>query len=302
MEEADFELDLLHDLTDNAEMSEDELEKELKELEEENKVRDEKEVTKSRKSEERTPPVEYEKSSRDVIGSKRKSNDKTYHRKNKISLKTFYDDLGEKDRRDLDRDRYSDKRKESSSSSRRLACREKSKNSHSHHTHTRTYNHSHDQVPRASDEKPPVKRDRDEGKIVDYKKLNETLLISKDCDSTLLASEIAQRLQEPKTALFGHVARVLGQQMVLEIFSETKEIVNNGGLKTDIGDRVRTPGGTFLYVMKSRGYATPLQCKEIFKEETEEKKLQKKKAKLENFVHQGVNKPKINQEIISSKH
>ena len=63
-----------------------------------------------------------------------------------------------------------------------------------------------------------------------------------------------------------------------------------GGLKTDNGERKRTPGGTFLYLMKNRGYVTKEQLKEIYKDEAErakkfkrEKRKKANKKSMENF-------------------
>jgi len=119
---------------------------------------------------------------------------------------------------------------------------------------------------------------------IDFKRLNRSLHISSTCDDMVVGREVAYRLQEEKTRLFGHVVRVLGQRTTSDIFAETKELVNQGGIKTDLGDRKRTPGGTFLYLMKSRGYATAEQVKEIFKEEHASKKKAKKRQRDANFA------------------
>ena len=87
----------------------------------------------------------------------------------------------------------------------------------------------------------------------------------------IVGREIAYRLHEPKVALFGNVVQVIGLRNTSDVFAETKRIVNKGGLKTDKGDRMRSPGGTFLYLMRSREYATKEGGKEIFKDENETK-------------------------------
>jgi len=122
------------------------------------------------------------------------------------------------------------------------------------------------------------------GSQFDLKKLNKSLHITENCDNMVVGREVAYRLDEEKKLLFGHVVRVLGKKTTSDIFAETKEVVNRGGLKTDRGDRMRTPGGTFLYLMKSRGYATPEQVKEIFKEENERIKKAKKRQRERNFI------------------
>lgn len=120
-------------------------------------------------------------------------------------------------------------------------------------------------------------KDMFSNKLIDYKRLNRHLDVTKKTDPRIAGREIAYRLQEPKIELMRQVVRVLGVELCMEIFEETKNIVNSGGLKTDAGDRRRSPGGTFLYVLKNRGYATNRQVKEIFKVEDEKKKLSRKK-------------------------
>merc|ERR1711962_556492 len=119
---------------------------------------------------------------------------------------------------------------------------------------------------------------------IDFNRLNRSLHISSTTDDVIVGREVAYRLHEEKTRLFGHVVRVLGKRTTSDIFAETKEIVNKGGLKTEKGDRMRTPGGTFLYLMKSRGYATPEQVKEIFQEDNAAKKKAKKRQRDTAFV------------------
>jgi len=112
--------------------------------------------------------------------------------------------------------------------------------------------------------------------MIDFRRLDKYLDVSKHTDSIVVAREITYRLQEPKINLFRSMVRVLGVKLCLEIFEETKKIVHKGGLKTDDGKRKRSPGGTFIYLMKSRGYASDSQIKEIFSSETEKKKEMKK--------------------------
>merc|ERR1712126_55597 len=119
---------------------------------------------------------------------------------------------------------------------------------------------------------------------IDFRRLNKSLHVNSSTDDMIVGREVAYRLHEEKTRLFGHVVRVLGKRTTSDIFAETKEIVNKGGLKTDKGDRMRTPGGTFLYLMKSRGYATPEQVKEIFAEDNAGKKKAKKRQRDAEFV------------------
>ncbi|XP_012566610.2 phosphorylated adapter RNA export protein-like [Hydra vulgaris] len=132
---------------------------------------------------------------------------------------------------------------------------------------------------------------------VNFKKLFKPLQLDKSSLYSIAGRELAYRLEENKAGLLGHVFRVLGLTLTMEIFEETKKIMKNGGLKTDSGDRRRSPGGTFLYLMKSRGYATKSQLKEIFKEEEAlKKKLLKQKYKQASIVRK--NKEKMNENVI----
>jgi len=118
---------------------------------------------------------------------------------------------------------------------------------------------------------------RSKGEYVDLRRVNKPLHISSECDPMIVGREIAYRLHEPKVALFGNVVRVIGLRNTSDVFAETKRIVNEGGLKTDKGDRMRSPGGTFLYLMRSREYATKEEVKEIFKDENERTKIRKRR-------------------------
>lgn len=112
---------------------------------------------------------------------------------------------------------------------------------------------------------------------VDFRKLRKPLHVSHDSDPFVVGRELAYRLSEVKLRTFGHVVRVLGSDIAMEIFDETKRLVERGGLITDDGQRKRTPGGTFLYLMRARGYADAAQIKDIFKEDNEKAKKDKKK-------------------------
>lgn len=258
MEVDDFEMttngveyDLLNDVVemDDVEMSDDELERELKEIEKENESK--------LKEDEHNSERERKESSSDKNSEKRETiNEKqetTNHNKNrtKDKIPEIYRET------DDDDDRHRHRR-------------------YGHHESRNE--RERDRRRDSSDTKgPEIYRERNNSDRIDYKRLNKTLHVTKTSDPTIIGREIAYRLQEPKMTLFGHVVRVLGFTTTHEIFAETKEIVNRGGIKTDNGDRKRSPGGTFLYVMKNRCYATPEQVKEIFKEENDSKKKSKKK-------------------------
>ena len=117
---------------------------------------------------------------------------------------------------------------------------------------------------------------------IDRRRLFRHLEVDKKTDPMIVGREIAYRLQEKKMMLIGHVVRVIGFTLAIEVFSETKKICKSGGLKVDNGERRRSPGGTFLYILKSRGYASNTQIKEIFKSENEwHKEAKKHKSRMQ---------------------
>lgn len=127
---------------------------------------------------------------------------------------------------------------------------------------------------------------------IDRSRLNRHLEVTKSMDPMVVGREIAYRLHETKLQLIGHVVRVLGVNTALEIFEETKDIFRHGGLKTDVGDRKRTPGGIYLYVLKNRAYASEPQIKEIFKhEKTREMKRKKRKKREAKVVSKYLTNP-----------
>jgi hypothetical protein len=69
---------------------------------------------------------------------------------------------------------------------------------------------------------------------------------------TLTADTLAAALQEPEKALLGRVLRTLGQERCAAILADTLSIESNGGMLTRAGDRRRSPGGTFLQLVKDR--------------------------------------------------
>lgn len=112
---------------------------------------------------------------------------------------------------------------------------------------------------------------------IDRKRLFRHLEIDKKTDPMIVGREIAYRLQEKKMRLIGHVARVIGFTLTMEVFSETKKICKSGGLKVENEERKRTPGGIFLYILKNRGYASATQMKDIFQHENERSKEAKRR-------------------------
>ena len=147
----------------------------------------------------------------------------------------------------------------------------RTENSHSHSRQKEYYDHN------GREDRYRHKRKSEFSSDIDKKRLYRPLEVTKSMDPMVVGREIAYRLHETKMNLIGHVVRVIGTPLALEVFSETKKLMQKGGLKTDSGDRKRSPGGLFLYILKNRGYASDAQMKEIFKVENEKIKENKKR-------------------------
>lgn len=101
-------------------------------------------------------------------------------------------------------------------------------------------------------------------------------------DSPLIVGEEIHRvLREPDhmKITFVRVAEVLGTEKALDLLHQTEYIEESGGLKILNGQRRRTPGGVYLYLLKGDSSVTKENHKEIFKERFEEQKRFQKEAK-----------------------
>ncbi|EDO33080.1 predicted protein [Nematostella vectensis] len=91
------------------------------------------------------------------------------------------------------------------------------------------------------------------------------LTITENDSTEDIAKELADRLEEAKTDLIHRVVKCIGHTKALQLFEETLEIQEQGGIPTANKDRRRTSGGVFLYLLKAKEYATKEQVKEIYK-------------------------------------
>ena len=69
---------------------------------------------------------------------------------------------------------------------------------------------------------------------------------------TLTAEKLADVLQEPNVPLLRQVVRMLGPDRCAVLLAEALTIEQRGGMLTKVGDRRRTPGGTFLQLVRER--------------------------------------------------
>lgn len=73
---------------------------------------------------------------------------------------------------------------------------------------------------------------------------------------------IAEGLNEPNIALLNRVEAVLGVDEMQALYARTQEIEAGGGMLTVRGNRRRTPGGVFFFLVKEK--MTPEQEEAVF--------------------------------------
>lgn len=107
------------------------------------------------------------------------------------------------------------------------------------------------------------------------------LSVNSEATNEEVAQDIALKLYEEKDDLLLHAINIVGKDTPMKVFSETQKIELDGGMMTMDGQRRRTPGGVFLFLLK--------HCSEISKEEKKKiffddrKKEQKKKKKYQDI-------------------
>ena len=74
--------------------------------------------------------------------------------------------------------------------------------------------------------------------------------------------EIAKQLNEPNTELIGKIVNAIGIERLSEYLQKTLTIEAEGGMMTRDGERRRTPGGVFFYVVKDN--LSKAEQKQIF--------------------------------------
>ncbi|KAI8128657.1 hypothetical protein FF38_10804 [Lucilia cuprina] len=82
-----------------------------------------------------------------------------------------------------------------------------------------------------------------------------------------VAREMAMKLHEEKDDLLVRVVEVLGTELPLKIYKETQRIEAEGGMTIKNGQRRRTPGGVFLFLLKHNDALTAEDQKAIFSED-----------------------------------
>jgi hypothetical protein len=101
----------------------------------------------------------------------------------------------------------------------------------------------------------------------------------------LVIREIARCLEEPNIDVITRCVRVLGKKKSLELLYATEDIVQTGGMLTSDGFRRRTPGGTYLQLVKIDQTILKCQKKQILILEDYQKQ-KKNKIKRYNFINE----------------
>ncbi|XP_058975892.1 phosphorylated adapter RNA export protein-like [Musca domestica] len=98
-------------------------------------------------------------------------------------------------------------------------------------------------------------------------RLIEDLEEIEDRSAVEVAREMAKKLHEGKDDLIVRIVEVLGLELPLKIFKETQRIEADGGMTIKNGQRRRTPGGVFLFLIKHNETLSADDQKAIFSED-----------------------------------
>ena len=93
--------------------------------------------------------------------------------------------------------------------------------------------------------------------------------------------DLAQKLEEKKADLILKVVSVIGKEASLNLFKITQKIESNGGMLTMDKTRRRTPGGIFLFLLKSSDKIDGHLKKEVFDTDNNEKGIAERKLSSE---------------------
>lgn len=106
-----------------------------------------------------------------------------------------------------------------------------------------------------------------------------------------VARDIADKLNEEKENLIVQVVKVLGKEKAIDLFVQTKKIEEDGGMLIVRGNRRRTPGGIFLFILKQDEGISQEDKQSIFADDrrtaVQEKKAasaQRRKLKSEEIM------------------
>lgn len=116
-----------------------------------------------------------------------------------------------------------------------------------------------------------------------------------------VAHDIALKLAEEKDDLLLQAITVVGREIPMKIFLETQRIEKDGGMMTINGQRRRTPGGVFLYLLKNCSDLTDEHRKRIFVNEPRKAEPKKKRNGPEHRRDRKVQQLKKSLNLTSGK-
>lgn len=99
------------------------------------------------------------------------------------------------------------------------------------------------------------------------------ILISFNNSDEEYGQMLAKGLEEEKSDLIVRVVSVIGKEESLQLYTATQNIEKKGGMMTMNKERRRTPGGIFLWLLKTSNKIDDQKKKEIF-EGDKEKQMQ----------------------------
>jgi len=128
-------------------------------------------------------------------------------------------------------------------------------------------------------------------------------LVSFSESSMAIAREIATVLQETDPVPLEQLARtieVMGEAFAREVLAETLKVEEAGGMLTNSGNRRRTAGGVYFYLIKGR--LTPEERGKIFPHLAPRHKpgmtWEEREEVVRDLVHSGVDEAKLNTAIL----
>ncbi|XP_063955746.1 phosphorylated adapter RNA export protein-like [Lytechinus pictus] len=103
--------------------------------------------------------------------------------------------------------------------------------------------------------------------------------IDPSAEKKVIAGQLAFSLQEPKRELILRIVKILGVEKALQIWKQTEEIENDGGMMIANQSRRRSPGGVFIQLMKTDPDISKETIKDIFAEEKKIFEAERKKRR-----------------------
>nr|CAB3264823.1 phosphorylated adapter RNA export protein-like [Phallusia mammillata] len=174
--------------------------------------------------------------------------------------------------------------------------------------------HEHTVVQQNEGKKQNLKRKRQKkrkpGQVPTYQPgqkvtLNKRYEISVGDSEEKVAEEIAFRLWEKKKDLIRALVSTIGNKKSLFLFEKTAALELNGGLMTLQGHRRRTPGGTFLHLVRSDKDLDQSAINKVFEAESlreKEQWLASKQVKKQQTRPQDVGETPQNSPSMNTDH